>query len=198
VRRLKGAVGRHNCDITNADVGWLLPAEQHDRSQLCRADEGGVAEHLAVLLEADPHFLVNGGADQARRHVDDAHVVLGLRHVHALAEGAHGVLAGVIHRRTRSRLAITDRADVDNRAGLAFTHAWQHVVNAVHHPSDHRVHLFGDLGQAQTLQATDVDYSSVIDKASRWPVLAFCIRDRGPQFIGITDLKLAIKNWLTL
>ena len=176
---LKSAVRRHDCDIANTDVGWLLPAEQHDLSQLRWASEGGVAKHLAVLIEADPHLLMNGRADQSRRHVDDPHVVLGLRHVHALAQGAHSVLASVINGCTRCRFAITDRADVDDRAGLAFTHAWQHVVNAVHHPCDHRVNFFGDLGQAQTLQAADVEHSSVIDQASRWSVLAFCSRDRG-------------------
>ena len=110
-------------------MGWLLPAEQNDRSQLRWADEGGIAEHLAVLLKADPHFLVDGGTNESRRHVDDPYVVLGLRHVHAFAKRAHGVLTGVIHRCTRCRLAIPNRADVDDRAGLAFTHSWQHMMN---------------------------------------------------------------------
>ena len=74
---LKSAVGRHDCDIANADMGRLLPAEQHDLSKFCWANESGVAEHFAVLLEADPHLLMNGRADQTRRHVDDPHVVLG-------------------------------------------------------------------------------------------------------------------------
>ena len=54
VRRLKSAVGRHNCDIANADMGWLLPAEHHDRSQLRRADEGGVPKSRLCRLPRKP------------------------------------------------------------------------------------------------------------------------------------------------
>ena len=151
----------------------LLPAEEDDVRELHRLDEGRIAKHGAVVLEADPHLLVNRCSDQSGREIDHTHVVLRLRHVQAFAQGAHGVFAGVINGSSRSRLAIADRTDVDDRSAATFPHSGQNEVNAIHHPFDHGVHLLIDLLKAEAVQPTDVQHPRIVDQAACGSMLTF-------------------------
>src|SRR5437867_2425050 len=89
----EGRPRRRHDEVADAEVGGEAVAVEEDLSQFVRRHEVRVAERLAVLLEGDPHPLVDVRLHVARRDVDYSHALLALRFSQALGEGAHPVLA---------------------------------------------------------------------------------------------------------
>ena len=73
---LDGAVDGHHCTITDADVCWLMPTEQHDLRELVWGDQGGMTEHPAILLAADSHVLMTVDVIQKRTSIADIQLVV--------------------------------------------------------------------------------------------------------------------------
>ena len=78
VQSSESTVSWHNCDISDTDVLWLLPAEEDNFCEFYRFNERRISKHFAVFLKADPHLLMNLCSDQPGRKVDNTDVVLSL------------------------------------------------------------------------------------------------------------------------
>ena len=171
----------------------LVPAEQDDVGKLVGGDEIGIAQPLAIFLEADAHLGVDVRLDEARRDVDHADVVRGLAFLERRAERAHGRLGGVIHLAVGPRGAIADRADVDDGAALARDHAAQDSADAVEHAFEEDVDLVGHVGDVALLQRPDLEEAGAVDEAFGRTIDRLGLADRAfeGRIVGDVDRGLA-------